>query len=135
MGIPLARLPFTAAVGMVDRVHDDSAHVRTAPEPAAPARLADGDILMVEITDLADRRHARGEDASHFAGLQPHLHIIAVPAHDLGKPAGATDELATLAGLQFNIMNRGSQRHVCQRQRIASVHLGVRTGLQYIADL
>src|SRR5262249_33725657 len=67
-GMPSAgRLAFTAAERMVDGVHCDAAVVRTNAEPAAPAGLADRDVLVIEIADLADRREALDVDLPQFA--------------------------------------------------------------------
>src|SRR5579863_6988866 len=48
------RLSLATAVRMVNRVHRDSAHVAALAEPSRASRLADRNILMVEIADLAD---------------------------------------------------------------------------------
>src|SRR5450432_1069871 len=59
-----ARMPAAAgaslatAHGMVDRVHGDSAVVRTKAEPARSPSLADGDVLMIGVRNLPDRRTA-----------------------------------------------------------------------------
>src|SRR3954470_18103374 len=49
-------LAFTAAERVIDRVHRDAAHVRPLAEPAAPAGLADRDVLVIDVADLTDRR-------------------------------------------------------------------------------
>ena len=48
------RLALATAVRMVNRVHRDAAHVTALAEPSRASRLADRNILMVEVADLAD---------------------------------------------------------------------------------
>src|SRR6476620_6347554 len=61
------RLALAAAVRMVDRVHRRSADGRALPLPAAPARLAAGDVLVVDVSDLPDGRAAGQRNAAHLA--------------------------------------------------------------------
>src|SRR5260370_2536666 len=71
--VPAARgLAFAAAERVVHRVHRDAADVRPLPEPAAPARLADRDVLVIEVADLADRRVALDVDLPDFPGWHRH---------------------------------------------------------------
>ena len=58
MGIALTRFAFTTAMRMVDRIHDDPAYVRATAQPSVASCFADSDVLVVQIADLADRRHA-----------------------------------------------------------------------------
>ena len=58
MRITLTGLPFATAMRMVDWINDDSTYMRSATEPPATSGLADADIFMVEVANLADRRHA-----------------------------------------------------------------------------
>src|SRR5206468_7377344 len=64
------RLALAAAVRVVDRVHRRAAHGRTLALPAAAARLAPRDVLVVDVADLADGCAARQEDAPHLARRQ-----------------------------------------------------------------
>src|SRR5205823_3597435 len=66
--VPAAlRLPLAAAVRVVDGVHRRAAHGRALPLPAAAARLAAGDVLVVDVADLADRRPAGQRHAPQLA--------------------------------------------------------------------
>src|SRR5487761_1180324 len=49
---------FTAAVRVIHRIHRDAANRWPASMPARAARLAVGDIFMVQIAELPDRGHA-----------------------------------------------------------------------------
>ena len=65
MRIALTGLPFATTMRMVNWIHDDSAHMRSATEPPATSGLADADILMVEVANLANGRHAGRQRAHH----------------------------------------------------------------------
>src|SRR5262245_39439738 len=105
MGIALARFPFTAPMRMVDRIHDDATDVRATAQPSVASCFADGNVLVIEVTDLANCGHAGGQHSAHFAGLQPNLDVVAVAAHHLRKPSGTADQLATLPRFQFDVVN------------------------------
>ena len=60
-------LAFTAAKGVIHRGHRHAAHVRRLAEPPVAARLADRHVLVIEVADLADRRHALDVDLPDFS--------------------------------------------------------------------
>src|ERR1051325_3763638 len=64
---PALRLALAAAVRVVDGFHRGAAHRRALALPAAAARLASGDVLVVDVADLPDRRPARQRDAAQLA--------------------------------------------------------------------
>src|SRR4051812_3543017 len=64
-------LAFAAAVWMVTRVHDDTADFRPPAHVAGPTGLAEVLVLVIEVADLADRRHAANAHAADFARRQP----------------------------------------------------------------
>src|SRR5215467_7454913 len=49
---------FTAPVRMVHRIHGNTAIDGTATHPALASSFADGNVFMVEVSDLSNRRHA-----------------------------------------------------------------------------
>src|SRR5439155_13074651 len=51
-------LALAAAHRMVDRIHGDAAHARMAAQPSHAPRLAVGDVLVIEVPDLAHHRAA-----------------------------------------------------------------------------
>src|SRR5262245_35397628 len=61
------RLALAAAVRVVDRVHRRAAHRWPLAPPAAAARLAAGDVLVVDVADLTHRRPARERDPPQLA--------------------------------------------------------------------
>src|SRR5581483_10022606 len=93
MGIPLSRLSFSSAVRMIDRVHRHPSDGRTPSHPPRSSRLAVRIVLMVDVADLSDRRHALGMDQSDFARAEPdlrpfslfHLDVVdGTPDRDIG---------------------------------------------------
>src|SRR5215472_9541132 len=59
-------LAFPTAVRVINRVHRDAAVVRTESFPADPSRLTDGDVLVIGVAHLPDRRHTI---LQHLTGL------------------------------------------------------------------
>jgi hypothetical protein len=108
MGVTLPGLTFAATVRMVDWIHHDTAHVRPPTQPPVPAGLPDINIFMIRIPYLSDGCQAGCQDFPHFTRSQPHLNILAVTAHHLRSPTGATNQLPTFSWLQLDIMNRRS---------------------------
>src|SRR2546430_17068872 len=76
-GVPAAGgLAFTAAERMVHRVRRHAAHVRPLAQPSAAPRLADGDVLVIDIAYLADGRHALDEDRAYLARWHSHRRVL-----------------------------------------------------------
>src|SRR5687767_16039033 len=92
-------LAFTAAERVIHRVHGHAAHVRTLAQPAAAAGLADRDILVVDVADLADRREAVLVNLADFAGRHLDRDVIAFLGDHLHAGPGAARHLAALTGL------------------------------------
>ena len=54
-------------MGMVNGVHGYAANLGTLAKPARTTGLADGDILMIDIADLADSGHTILKNHANFA--------------------------------------------------------------------
>ena len=120
---------------MVVRVHDNTARLRTASEPAAAACLTDGDVLMLEVADLTDGRTAVHVHTADLAGRHTEECIVAFLCHQLCGRARAADELCALADLQLDGMDDRAERDVLQRKRVARLDISLGTRLHDIADL
>src|SRR5450759_3297634 len=70
-------LAFAAAVRVVDRVHGHAAIVRTLAQPARAPGLADGNVFVVQVANLPDRRHAIDQDAARLARGQLEQRVVA----------------------------------------------------------
>src|SRR6478735_1314756 len=113
------RLAFTAAERVVDGVHGDAAHVRPLAHPPAPAGLADRDVLVVDVADLADRRKALDVDLANLARRHLHRGVVAFLGDELHRRPGAARNLSALARLQFHVVELRAEGDVLERQGIA----------------
>src|SRR6185312_12187549 len=120
-------LAFTAAVWMVNRVHGHTAVYGTLAQPDIAARLADGNILVVHVTDLADRRHAINQDLAGLARRQLDQCVLAFFCDELCGAAGRTHHLRALARLELNVVHRRAGGDVLERQCIAHQDVGIRS--------
>ena len=111
------RLAFAAAVRVVVRVHDGAADRRADAHVAGTAGLADVDVLMVDVADLADDCDAIRADETDFAGRQTDLRILRVLGHQLGVVTGGADELCAAAGVDLDVVDDGTDGEMCIRDR------------------
>src|SRR5215510_7885818 len=107
---------FTSAVRMIDRIHHDTANGRSNSHVAGSSSLSDGDVLMIEISDLTDGRRAIHVHQSHFARREFHVSVYTFLGDHLCRGAGAASHLSALPGTQFNIVDGRAERNVLQRQ-------------------
>src|SRR5579884_560057 len=128
------RLPLAAAVRVVDGVHRGAAHGRTLAEPAAAARLADRDVAVLDVPDLADGRAAGEEHAAHLARRQPQRRVAAVLRDELHARAGRARHLAALPGLQLDVVHERARRDVLERERVPRLDVGADARLDDRAD-
>src|SRR6185503_6803897 len=117
-------LAFTTAVRMVDRVHGNTAVGRADAEPAVASCLADRDVLVVGVGQLADRGAAAGVKKADFAAGHLHLAVFAFLRHELGVVAGGTSELAALARLHFDVVDQGTDRDLADLEVVARLDVG-----------
>src|SRR5664279_5966317 len=129
------RLALAATMGMVARVHHHPADLRPLPEMAGPAGLAQVLVLVVKVADLADRGHASNADPADLARWQPDLGVVALLGQQLGGNARRADDLAALARHELDVVDRGAQRDVGDRQGVADPGLGFGTRDDHVADL
>src|SRR5687767_7440239 len=76
-------LALATAVRMVAWVHDDPADLRALAQVPGAAGLAETLVLVIEVADLADRRHAGRGDAAHLAGRHSHGGVAAFLGEEL----------------------------------------------------
>lgn len=57
-GVALSGLSFAATMRMVNRIHHNTAHVRSPAQPSIAARLPDVNILVIRIPNLPNRCQA-----------------------------------------------------------------------------
>src|SRR4051812_23899790 len=108
---------------MVNGVHGYAAVVRTAPEPASAARLAQADVLMLEVRDLAHGRAAEHVDLANLAARQLDLRVGGVFGHELSGGAGGANHLAAFAFTHLDVVNHRAGRDVAERQAVAGANV------------
>ena len=87
---------------------------------------------MLDIADLTDGRVALLVDPAEFAGghLDEGVTAFAVAEDRLGS--GAADDLATLAGGQFDVVKRETERNQLEREGIADRRFGLLAGGHFV---
>src|SRR5579885_1215336 len=129
------RASLTAAVRMVHRIHRDTPDATALPEPSGAPRLADRNILVVEIANLADRRAAFREHHPLLARRQLEQGELALFGHQLGLGPGAARHLRSRPGFELDRMDEGADRDMLETQGVARLDIGVGAGLDLLADL
>ena len=124
--MPVGLLPSPPPCGWSRGRHRDAADLRTLAHVTGAPGLAEVLVLVVDVRDLPDRRHALHAHAAHLARGQAHLGVVALLGEQLGRHAGGPDDLATLARDELDVVDRGAERDVRDRQRVA--HAGLRLG-------
>jgi hypothetical protein len=127
-------LALAAAHRVIDRIHDRAADRRAEAAPADATRLADRDVLVVEIADLADRRHARQRDQPHLARGQLERGALAFLREELRLSARAPAQLRAAAGLELDVVHERADRDVPHGQRVTGQDIGLRTRHHSVPD-
>src|SRR6478752_3017642 len=120
---------------MVDWVHRHATVVRTAPEPTGATRLAQADVLVFEIRDLADGGTAQHVDLANLAARQFDLRVGAVFGHQLSRGAGGANHLAAFAFAHLDVVDHRAGRDVAERQAIARANVREAAGEHGVALL
>src|ERR1700712_1718264 len=114
---------------VVDGVHHDTTNGRALALPAHPAGLAPVDVGLLGVADLAHGRAAADVDVAHLAGGHPQLCTRTLLGDELGAVAGGAGDLGTATGPQLDAVDRRTDGDVAQRQVVARLDVGGRTGL------
>ena len=123
---------FTAAHGMVDRVHGNAPYLGPASQPATTTGFAQRKIFMLCIPQLPDGGNTVQQDHANLTGWQLDQCIAIFLGHQLGVGAGAANNLTALAATQLYVVNLGTQRDIAQGQSIARLDVRFRPGLDHI---
>src|SRR5690348_3586819 len=129
------RAALAATMRVIHRIHHRAAHVRAAAEMPRAPRLADADILMIEIAHLANRRDAVEMNAALLARRQADDGVIAFLRHQLRRGSRAADDLPAAALMQFDIVDDSAGWDTADRQRIAHADVRLRAAHHPVADL
>src|SRR6185369_7777633 len=112
-------LAFTAPVRVVNRVHRHATNLRTQTHPARTASLAERNVFMLDVADLAHRRSANERYTSHFTRRHTQLCVTAFLRHELREGSGGTRHLPALAGTKLDVVDLRAERDIDQRQGVA----------------
>ena len=129
MRITLARLTFTTAVRVIDRVHHDTANRRTNTAPTIRTGLAVAAQVVLVVADFADRGAAIDVHLAHFGRTQTHRRVQTFTSSELSRRTGAASELRALTRLHLDVVNRRTDRNVTQLHRIAGLDRRFRTDI------
>jgi len=105
---------------MVTRVHDRTANGRPEAHVSRSTGFTNFDIFMVDITNLAKRRHTIQVDAADFTRRHTNLRVVLGLRHQLRPGASGADELSTLVATKFDVVDLRTGWDVPQRQRISN---------------
>src|SRR5215208_785273 len=124
-----------AAVRVIDGVHHLAAHLRALAHPPALARLPPRLELVLGVADLADRGEAALVDEANLGARHAEGDVLALLRHHLRRHPRRAADLPALADLELDVVHRGAERDLAQRQRIAEPHIGARARRDHVADL
>src|SRR5678815_4019387 len=124
----------TATVRVVDRVHHFSADLRTATLPTGLAGLAPRHQLVLFVADDADRGVAAAVDETHLGRRHAHRDVLAFLGDDLRRHPGRAAKLSALTDLELDVVHRGTERHLGERQRVPGADVRARTRRDRVAD-
>src|SRR6266567_837059 len=128
-------LALAATHGVIDGIHHRPADGGPEALPAHPARLAHGDVFVIEISHLAHGGHAFELDLAHLARGELEVGVIAFLGQELGEGARAPAELPALARLQLDVVHEGAEGDVADGQRVAGENIGLRPRHDHVAGL
>src|SRR5512143_1408063 len=127
-------LALAAAHRVVDRVHRDAAVVRLPSEPAVAAGLADGNVLVLEVSDLADRGVAVHTHAPELARRHTEERVRSLLRHELSAGPRRAGHLAAAARLEFHVVHDRAERDRLQRKRVSDDDVDRRARDDRLAD-
>src|ERR1700682_602860 len=103
-------LPFATTVRMVAGVHRRTSNGGPDTKPAAASCLAARLVLMLDVTDLADRGLAANMKSGELTPRAAHDVVVAFLREQLGGRAGRADELAAATERQLDVVDGRTDR-------------------------
>ena len=123
------------AVGVVAGVHDGTTAAGTDAHVALTASLAEVDVLVVDVRDLADNCGAVDRHIAHLTRGQTDQSVAILLSHQLSHVASGTNQLSAAAGIQLDVMDDGTDGDVLEGQAVAGLDVGALAADDNIADL
>ena len=105
---PAATLAFALSTAhrMVDRIHHHATDVGPAPQPAGPTRLAETDLFVRHIADLANGGIAVRMEPANFTGRKLEQGVIPVDCRANRGGSGRTNNLTAPSRNHFDVVER-----------------------------
>src|SRR5262249_33932793 len=128
-GRPAGALALTAAERVVDRVHGHAAHRGPLALPPVAAGLAELDVALLGVPDLADGGAAARVHPPDLARRHPELGVPALLREQLHARTGRPGDLGATAGPQLDGVPQGAGGDVAQRQAVPRADVGARAVL------
>ena len=120
---------------VVDRVHDGTADGRADALPAVTASFTDLDVGEFGVANFTDGGAAGEQHATHFGGGHTQDGVLAFLSHELDAGAGGTSDGSTLAGLELDGMDGGTNRDGGEGHGVAGLDVGTDAADDLIANL
>src|SRR5450755_811743 len=128
-------LALAATERVVNRVHRHAADGGPTALPPAAARLAELDVALLGVADLADGSPAAHVDPPELAGGHAQLRVLALLGQQLYSRAGRPGDLGAATGPQLDRVHHGAGRDVAQREAVAGLDVRARAVLHQVALL
>src|SRR5207248_11151672 len=122
-----------AAKRVVDRVHGHAADGRALALPPVAAGLAELDVALLGVADLAHGGPAGRVDPPDLAGRHPQLGVAALLGEQLHAGARGPGDLRAAARAQLDGVHHRAGRDEAQRQRVARLDVRPGTALHPVA--
>src|SRR3954453_16631331 len=126
-------LALATAVGVVDRVHGDTAGLGADALPAVAPGLADLDQLGFGVADRTDGGPAVDGHAAHLGAGEAQGDVVALLGHQLDAGAGAAGHLGAATRLELDVVDRRTDRDVAHGQGVAGPDIRALTALEQVA--
>ena len=119
------RLAFTAAVGVVVRVHDGAADRGTDAHVTRASGFTYLDVDVILVAHGADGSHTIGGNVAKLTRGKAEKRIFAFFSHELCGVACGSCHLTASAGIKLNVVNERTGGDVCKRESIAGLDVGI----------
>ena len=123
----------TASVRVIARVHNGTANCRTDTLVTGLTCFTDLNGVVLDVADLTDGSAAVHTDVTDFAGGQTNLSHLAFLSHKLSLGSCGADELSAAAGIKLDVVDKRTDRDVCDRKGVAGFDICIGTGVEYIS--
>ena len=127
-------LTLATTVRVIDWVHCNTAGLGANALPAVTTGFTDLDELVLGVTNNTNGCTAIDWNTAHFGAWKTKDGVWAVLSYQLHAGSSGTAQLAAAAWLEFDVVDRGTDRNVAKRQAVAWLDLGALTVLQDLTN-